>query len=213
MTLAVFNLSEQLAALQDQSLKRTPRALSHGVTPLTWRGGKEFLNFSSNDYLGLASHYALRDAVSETLNQHGIGAGAAHLITGHTDLHERLEQRLAQVSGYPRALLFSTGYMANVGVLDALLTPKSTIYQDKLNHASLIDGARISGATHRRYPHQDLATLERWFEVDQSELKLIATDQVFSMDGTEANLPELRSLAEKYQAALMIDDAHGFSVR
>lgn len=213
MTLAAFNLSEQLAALQEQSLKRTPRALSHGVTPKIWRDGKAYLNFSSNDYLGLASHYALRDAVSETLNQHGIGAGAAHLITGHTDLHERLEQRLAQVSGYPRALLFSTGYMANIGVLDALLTPKSTIYQDKLNHASLIDGARISGATHRRYPHQDLATLERWLETDQSELKLIATDQVFSMDGTEANLPELRSLAEKYHAALMIDDAHGFGVR
>ncbi|GAC1377353.1 MAG: 8-amino-7-oxononanoate synthase [Aquirhabdus sp.] len=213
MTLAAFNLSEQLTALQEQSLKRTPRALSHGVTPTIWRGGKEFLNFSSNDYLGLASHYALRDAVSETLNQHGIGAGAAHLITGHTDLHERLEQRLAQVSGYPRALLFSTGYMANVGVLDALLTTKSTIYQDKLNHASLIDGARISGATHRRYPHQDLATLERWLETDQSELKLIVTDQVFSMDGTEANLDELRSLAEKYHAALMIDDAHGFGVR
>ena len=213
MTLAAFNLSEQLAALQEQSLKRTPRALSHGVTPKIWRDGKAYLNFSSNDYLGLASHYALRDVVSETLNQHGIGAGAAHLITGHTDLHERLEQRLAQVSGYPRALLFSTGYMANIGVLDALLMPKSTIYQDKLNHASLIDGARISGATHRRYPHQDLATLERWLETDQSELKLIATDQVFSMDGTEANLPELRLLAEKYHAALMIDDAHGFGVR
>jgi 8-amino-7-oxononanoate synthase len=212
MTLAAFNLAEQLAALHAQSLKRTPRALSHGVTPTIWRGGKAYLNFSSNDYLGLASHYALRDAVSETLNQHGIGAGAAHLITGHTDLHERLEQRLAQVSGYPRALLFSTGYMANMGVIEALLTPKSTLYQDKLNHASLIDGARLSGAIHRRYPHQDLAALERWLAEDQSELKLIATDQVFSMDGTEANLTELRSLAKKYQAALMIDDAHGFGV-
>ncbi|MDE2421075.1 MAG: 8-amino-7-oxononanoate synthase [Gammaproteobacteria bacterium] len=213
MTLEAFNLAEQLASLTEQSLKRSPRALSHGVTPKIWRDGKEYLNFSSNDYLGLASHYALRDAIVETLNQHGVGAGAAHLITGHTELHERLEQRLAQVSGYPRALLFSTGYMANMGVLDALLTPKSTLYQDKLNHASLIDGARLSGAIHRRYPHQDLETLERWLETDQSELKLIATDQVFSMDGTEANLPQLRLLAEKYKAALMIDDAHGFGVR
>ncbi len=213
MTLEAFNLAAQLASLTEQSLKRTPRALSHGVTPKIWRDGKEYLNFSSNDYLGLAGHYALRDAVVETLNQHGVGAGAAHLITGHTELHERLEHRLAQVSGYPRALIFSTGYMANMGVLDALLTPKSTIYQDKLNHASLIDGARLSGAIHRRYPHQDLEALERWLEIDQSELKLIATDQVFSMDGTEANLPKLCLLAEKYQAALMIDDAHGFGIR
>jgi len=213
MTLEAFNLATQLASLAEQSLKRSPRALSHGVTPKIWRAGKEYLNFSSNDYLGLASHYALRDAIVETLNQHGVGAGAAHLITGHTELHERLEQRLAQVSGYPRALLFSTGYMANMGVLDALLTPKSTLYQDKLNHASLIDGARLSGANHRRYPHQDLEALERWLETDSSALKLIATDQVFSMDGTEADLSKLRVLAEKYQAALMIDDAHGFGVR
>lgn len=213
MTLEAFNLAAQLASLTEQSLKRSPRALSHGVTPKIWRDGKEYLNFSSNDYLGLASHYALRDAIVEILNQHGVGAGAAHLVTGHTELHEQLEQRLAQVSGYPRALLFSTGYMANMGVLDALLTPKSTLYQDKLNHASLIDGARLSGAIHRRYPHQDLEALERWLEADQSELKLIATDQIFSMDGTEANLPQLRLLAEKYQTALMIDDAHGFGVR
>ncbi len=213
MTLAAFNLVDQLAALHVQSLKRTPRALSHGVTPTTWRGGKAYLNFSSNDYLGLTNHPALRDAVFESLNQHGVGAGAAHLITGHTDLHERLEQRLAQVSGYPRALLFSTGYMANIGVLGALLTPKSTLYQDKLNHASLIDGAQMCGAIHRRYPHQDLATLERLLKSDQSALKLIATDQVFSMDGTEANLTELRLLAEKYNTALMIDDAHGFGMR
>ncbi|AXI03443.1 aminotransferase class I/II-fold pyridoxal phosphate-dependent enzyme [Aquirhabdus parva] len=213
MTLNAFNLSEQLASLQAQSLKRTPRALSHGVTPCIWRGGKEFLNFSSNDYLGIADHYALRDAVVETLNQHGIGAGAAHLITGHTELHEQLELRLALMSGYPRALLFSTGYMANMGVLDALLTPKSTVYQDKLNHASLIDGARLVGAVHRRYPHQDLVVLEHWLASDTSPLKLIATDQVFSMDGTEAQLEPLRHLADQYQAALMIDDAHGFAVR
>ena len=212
MTLNAFNLSEQLASLQAQSLKRTPRALSHGVTPSIWRDGKEFLNFSSNDYLGIAGHYALRDAVVETLNQHGIGAGAAHLITGHTELHEQLERRLALMSGYPRALLFSTGYMANMGVLDALLTPKSTVYQDKLNHASLIDGARLAGAVHRRYPHQDLAALEHWLASDTSPLKLIATDQVFSMDGTEAQLEPLRHLADQYQAALMIDDAHGFAV-
>lgn len=213
MTLAAFDLGAQLAALTAQSLKRTPRALEHGVTPTTWRAGKAYLNFSSNDYLGLAGHADLRDAVVETLNVHGVGAGAAHLITGHTELHERLEQRLAQVSGYPRALLFSTGYMANMGVMDALLTPKSTLYQDKLNHASLIDGARLAGCIHRRYPHQDLGGLERWLAEDQSALKLIATDQVFSMDGTEADLPALRGLAERYGAALMIDDAHGFGVR
>ena len=214
MTLAAFQLGQQLTELRAQHLNRQTRAVDQGVTPYVWRDGKQYLNFSSNDYLGLAEHPALNHAVHQHLTQHGIGAGAAHLITGHTSLHEQLEQRLARMTGYPKAMLFSTGYMANLGVMDALLSNKDTVYQDRLNHASLLDGARLSGAKLRRYAHLDTAMLARLLTEDsQPTRKLIATDQVFSMDGTEAPLNDLIALAEQHQAALMIDDAHGFAVR
>lgn len=213
MTLAHFALNQQLADLKAQHLNRHTRAVERGVTPYVWRDGKQYLNFSSNDYLGLAEHPALTEAVHHHLQQHGIGAGAAHLVTGHTSLHDQLEQRLASMTGYPRALLFSTGYMANLGVMDALLSAKDVVYQDRLNHASLLDGGRLSGAKMRRYAHRDLVMLENWLAIDDAPRKLIVTDQVFSMDGTEAPLVELIDLAERYQAGLMIDDAHGFGLR
>lgn len=213
MTLQHFQLPQQLAELRTQHLSRHTRAVEHGVTPYVWRNGKQYLNFSSNDYLGLAEHPAVIEATQQYLKTHGIGSGAAHLITGHTSLHDQLEQRLASLAGYPRALLFSTGYMANLGVLDALLSPKDIVYQDRLNHASLLDGGRLSGAKMRRYAHRDLAMLESWLATDNALRQLIVTDQVFSMDGTEAPLLELIGLAERYQAGLMIDDAHGFGVR
>lgn len=213
MTLQQFQLPQQLADLTAQHLTRRTRAIERGVTPHVWRDGKQYLNFSSNDYLGLAEHPAVIDAAQDYLKQHGVGAGAAHLITGHTSLHDQLEQRLASLTGYPRALLFSTGYMANLGVMDALLSPKDTVYQDRLNHASLLDGGRLSGAKMRRYAHRDLVMLENWLATDEAPRKLIVTDQVFSMDGTEAPLSALIDLAERYQAGLMIDDAHGFGLR
>ena len=213
MTLQHFGLTEHLAELTAQHLTRQTRAVERGVTPYVWRDSKQYLNFSSNDYLGLAEHPAVIDAAQGHLKQHGVGAGAAHLITGHTSLHDQLEQRLASLSGYPRALLFSTGYMANLGVMDALLSAKDMVYQDRLNHASLLDGGRLSGAKMRRYAHRDLAMLEHWLATDDAPRKLIVTDQVFSMDGTEAPLPELIALAKRYQAGLMIDDAHGFGLR
>lgn len=217
MTLQHFQLAEQLDALRTSQLQRRNRAVERGVTPYAWRHGRQFVNFSSNDYLGLAEHPALTAAVQDYLKAHGVGAGAAHLVTGHTSLHEQLEQRLAALSGYPRALLFSSGFAANLGVLDALLGHNDLVYQDRLNHASLLDGARLSGAKLRRYAHLDLAMLERFLAQDidtqPQARRLIATDQVFSMDGTQAPLAELITLAERYQAALMIDDAHGFGLR
>lgn len=217
MSLAAFALGQQLAALRTQQLNRHTRAVSGGVTPYVWRDGRQLLNFSSNDYLGLAEHSALRDAVQQHLREHGVGAGAAHLVCGHTSLHDALEQRLAHESGYPRAMLFSTGYMANMGVMDALLSRQDVVYQDRLNHASLLDGARLSGAKLRRYAHQNSAMLAQQLAEDRAlsphSKQLIATDQVFSMDGTEAPLADLIALAEQHQAALMIDDAHGFAVR
>lgn len=213
MTLQHFQLPQQLAELRTQHLSRHTRAVERGVTPYVWRDGQQYLNFASNDYLGLAEHPAVIEATQQYLKTHGIGSGAAHLITGHSSLHDQLEQRLASLAGYPRALLFSTGYMANLGVLDALLSPKDIVYQDRLNHASLLDGGRLSGAKMRRYAHRDLAMLESWLATDNAPRQLIVTDQVFSMDGTEAPLLELIGLAERYQAGLMIDDAHGFGVR
>lgn len=218
MSLAQFQLAQKYAELQNQFLDRHTHPIDQGVTPLIQRGSKTFINFSSNDYLGLASHPALKDAATEYLNIHGIGAGAAHLVTGHHAIHEQLEQRLAQVTGYPKAMLFSTGYMANMGVIDALMgnlsdSKEGIVYQDRLNHASLLDGARLAGVKLRRYPHLDVGQLNEWLRQDSTTQKLIVTDQIFSMDGTEAPLHDLIKIAEQHQAALMIDDAHGFGVR
>ncbi len=218
MSLEHFQLAHKYAKLQAQCLDRHTHPIDRGVTPLIQRGSKTFINFSSNDYLGLASHPALKDAATEYLNIHGIGAGAAHLVTGHHAIHEQLEQRLAQVTGYPKAMLFSTGYMANMGVIDALMgnlsdSKEGIVYQDRLNHASLLDGARLAGVKLRRYPHLDVGQLNEWLRQDSTTQKLIVTDQIFSMDGTEAPLHDLIKIAEQHQAALMIDDAHGFGVR
>lgn len=214
MTLHAFNLTPKYANLQAQHLDRHTHIVECGVTPYVWRDGKQLLNFCSNDYLGLAEHPALKQAAREYLQQHGFGAGAAHLITGHHAIHEQLEQRLAAVSGYPKAMLFSTGYMANMGVIDTLMDSKDgTIYQDRLNHASLLDGARLAGVKLKRYPHQDTARLGEWLAEEHALQKLVVTDQIFSMDGTEAPLTELLAIANRHNAALMIDDAHGFGLR
>ena len=218
MSLEQFQLAQKYAELQRQHLDRHTYPIDQGVTPLIQRHGQTLINFSSNDYLGLANHPALKSAAIEYLKQHSIGAGAAHLVTGHHAIHEQLEQRLAQITGYSKAMLFSTGYMANMGVIDALMghlsdSKDGIIYQDRLNHASLLDGARLAGGKLRRYAHLDTAQLNEWLSTDQATQKLIVTDQIFSMDGTEAPLIQLIELAQQHQAALMIDDAHGFGVR
>lgn len=218
MSLEQFKLAQKYADLQQQYLDRHTQVIDQGVTPLVQRHGKTLINFSSNDYLGLVSHQAITAATVDYLKQHGIGAGAAHLVTGHHTIHEQLEQRLAQITGYPKAMLFSTGYMANMGVIDALMgnlsdSKDGIIYQDRLNHASLLDGGRLSCAKLRRYPHLDINQLNAWLNQDSSAQKLIVTDQIFSMDGTEAPLHDLIKTAEQHQAALMIDDAHGFGLR
>jgi 8-amino-7-oxononanoate synthase len=214
MTLNAFDLAAKYASLQAQYLDRHTHIVEQGVTPYVWRQGKQLVNFCSNDYLGLAEHPALKQAAQDYLIQHGFGAGAAHLVTGHHAIHEQLEQRLAQLSGYPKAMLFSTGYMANMGVIDALMDSKEgVVYQDRLNHASLLDGARLAGVKLRRYPHLDVSKLGEWLAEDTATQKLIVTDQIFSMDGTEAPLNALIATASRHNAALMIDDAHGFGLR
>ena len=174
--------------------------------------GCEYLSFCSNDYLGLANHPQLIAAVCEGARQYGVGAGASHLISGHSSAHHALEEALARFTGFPQALLFSTGYMANAGMVTALAGRGDAIFADKLNHASLNDAAVVSRAKFIRYPHLDLAALERQLAVSQAKRKLLITDAVFSMDGDVAPIAALLALCEKYDAWLMLDDAHGFGV-
>ncbi|MEH6448652.1 MAG: 8-amino-7-oxononanoate synthase [Oleispira sp.] len=178
--------------------------------------GQTLLNFSSNDYLGLAQQSESLIAAAKTW---GMGSGASHLVCGHSLAHQQLEQALAKSVGYPRALLFANGYMANMAVLQTLLKRQDHLYQDKLNHASLIDGGLISNSKMRRYRHNDTAHLARFLEQDKETsdqsirgLSLVATDAVFSMDGDQANLTELAHLCQQHDALLMVDDAHGFGV-
>ncbi|MBS0568795.1 MAG: 8-amino-7-oxononanoate synthase [Proteobacteria bacterium] len=174
--------------------------------------GKTLLNFASNDYLGLAQHPALQEALICAAKQWGVGATAAHLLGGHREEHEALEDKLAAWTRRKCALLFSTGYMANLGVQQALLAEGDVCVQDKLNHASLIDGVRLSGATLKRYVHADLASAKRQLEASADSAALLATDGVFSMDGDVAPLADLAALGKAQQATLMVDDAHGLGV-
>ena len=174
--------------------------------------GQDYLSFCSNDYLGLANHPELIEAACEGAHQYGVGACASHLTIGHHTSHHKLEEMLANFTGFPRALLFSSGYMANAGVVSSLVGRGDEIYSDKLNHASLNDAAMLSHAKWIRYPHLDLAILENRLSVSQAKCKLVITDAVFSMDGDIAPVAELLVLCEKYNAWLLLDDAHGFGV-
>jgi 8-amino-7-oxononanoate synthase len=173
---------------------------------------KPYLSFSSNDYLGMANHPNLISALQQGAAQYGVGAGAAHLLSGHMQPHEQLEHALANFVGKPAALLFSTGYMANLGVVQAMLGKGDTVFADKLNHASLNDAMRLSRAQIERYRHNDMAQLAQLLAQAQSGRKLIITDAVFSMDGDFAQLPRLLALCEEHDAWLLVDDAHGFGV-
>jgi 8-amino-7-oxononanoate synthase len=172
--------------------------------------GRALVNFSSNDYLGLSHHPELVAALSAGAREFGVGAGAAHLISGHSALHQALEQELATFVGRERALLFSSGYMANLGVIAAFAGRHDLVLADSLNHASLIDGARQSGARLRRYAHASAADAARWLVGTHGAL--LVTDGVFSMDGDVAPVAALAELAARHEAWLMVDDAHGLGV-
>ncbi len=205
-------LAPALAELDTHSLRRVRRVLDGPQGVRVTLDGTSYLSFSSNDYLGLANHPALAEAVRKAVANIGVGAGAAHLLTGHHRLHHSLENELAKFVGLPAALLFSTGYMASLGVLPALLNRHGEVFEDKLNHASLVDAAVLSRAKLTRYPHADMAMLEQRLASSTAKVKLIATDTVFSMDGDLAPLAELQALARRYDAWLYLDDAHGFGV-
>ena len=205
-------LREQLLGRERQKLYRRRLTLESAQDTRVSVNGREYLAFCSNDYLGLANHPELIAAACEGARLYGVGAGGSHLITGHSFAHHALEEALASFTGLPQALLFSTGYMANAGVVTALANRGDAIFADKLNHASLNDAVLISRAKFSRYPHLDLNVLERQLAASNAKSKLVITDAVFSMDGDIAPVANLAALCEKYDAWLMLDDAHGFGV-
>ena len=175
-------------------------------------GGREYLNFCSNDYLGLCNHEVLKEAAIEATKTYGVGAGAAQLLSGRHELHSQLEIALADFTGYDAALLFSSGYLANIGLITALVSRHDVVHQDKLNHASLIDAIKMSGAVSRRYAHLNLQQLEKGLTEHNERKQWIVTDSVFSMDGDIASLDGISELAYRHSAELIIDDAHGIGV-
>jgi 8-amino-7-oxononanoate synthase len=202
----------QLEAAQLRRARVTVRQRALSGRALTLEDGRELIDFSSNDYLGLAGHPALTRAMAESAAHAGAGSGASHLITGHGAEHARLEEELAAFTQRERALLFSTGYMANLAVMSALAGRGERVVLDRLCHASLIDGARLSAATVARYVHADAEEAARLVEADPEHTVLLATDGVFSMDGDLAPLPELSRCARAYRLWLVVDDAHGLGV-
>lgn len=211
-----FNVLEhirhELAQLKARGLQRSRRLLESPQSAHVHVDGRAVLSFCSNDYLGLANHHALISAAGAAAQTMGVGAGASHLITGHHAAHHALETRFAEFVGLPAALLFSTGYMANIGVVTALTGRNGEVFADRLNHASLNDAALLSRAKFTRYPHNDLAVLETQLAASRASQKLVLVDAVFSMDGDLAPLPDLLALCERFDAWLLVDDAHGFGV-
>ena len=211
-----------LSERKKQKLYRSVKVTETPQAPLMKIAGKEVLNFCSNDYLGLANHPKVVSSFKEGVNKYGVGSGSAHLINGHSMAHQQLEEALADFTGRDRAMLFSNGYMANMGVISALLGKGDSLFQDRLNHASLLDAGLLSNAKMRRYKHNDINHLKRLYESalgslstnDNKEPKnsMIATDGVFSMDGDVAPISALAKIAKDRKAWLMVDDAHGFGV-
>lgn len=205
-------LQQELADRQAKGLLRHHRLLESMQGARIKVDGREVLSFCSNDYLGLAAHPAVIAAIKRGADTSGAGSGASHLISGHHQLHHQLEQALAQFVRLPQALLFSTGYMANMGVVSALVGRDDAVFADKLNHASLNDAVVLSRADFKRYPHNDMAQLEKLLAVSKAKRKLVLADAVFSMDGDIVPVPEMLALCEKHDAWLMLDDAHGFGI-
>jgi 8-amino-7-oxononanoate synthase len=211
---APTGLKAALADLDDRGLRRRRRSvrrLSHDTAEIEL-DGRRCVDFCSNDYLGLAAHPRVTEAFVAAARQHGVGARASHLITGHQGEHGALEEELAAFTGRERALLFSTGYMANLGLATGLLAKGDPVFGDRLNHASLIDAGRIARAALGHYPHGDAAALERQLAERAPGPALVLTDGVFSMDGDLAPLPALAAACRRQGAFLAVDDAHGLGV-
>lgn len=202
----------EVARLEAASLRRSRRVLDSAQGAHVRDAAGDCLNFSSNDYLGLAGDARLRAAAHAAIDAYGVGAGASPLVSGNLRPHEEAEERFAEFTGQPRALLFSSGYAANVGILATLAGPDAHIFSDRLNHASLIDGVRLSRARLDVYDHADAEDLAARLAASTADVKIVATDAVFSMDGDIAPLPRLLEACERFDAWLVVDDAHGIGV-
>ena len=215
---------EGLQAKKDAGLWRQHRTLNSPQGVNVNVDGRLLLAFCSNDYLGLANHHDLKHAAVDAINASGLGSGASHLVIGHHREHQLLEEELAEFTQRDRALVFSSGYMANLALVSTLVGKSDTVLEDKLNHASLIDGGLLSGARFQRYLHNDTASLERYLgrfdqqhqqvssEINAQRKQLVVTDGVFSMDGDVASLGDISRLCQQHDACLMVDDAHGLGV-
>ncbi len=216
MSKLIAGLEQQLAQLDAQSLRRRRRVTESPCAPRVQVDGRSMLAFCSNDYLGLAAHPRIVNALQEGASLYGAGSGASHLISGHSRAHAELEERLAEFVAPQiadaRALYFCTGYMANIAILSALSGSGADLFSESLNHASLIDGARLSRAHVQVYPHGDLDQLASLLAASTAANKMVVTDSVFSMDGDLAALPQLLALCQQHDAWLVVDDAHGFGV-
>jgi len=208
----VQTFADELDALRAEGLYRSMRVIDGAQGSRVVLDGKEVLLLCSNNYLGLADHPALKRAAVEAVEL-GVGSGASRLVSGTMELHERLERRIAAFKGTEKALLFNSGYAANTGIISALMGRGDAIFSDRINHASIVDGALLSRAGFYRYPHRDMDALERMLrEKGGKGRRLIVSDGVFSMDGDIAPLAQLVQLARRYDALLMVDDAHGCGV-
>ena len=207
-----FELDQDLQNHQTAGLYRTRKTLETPQQPEVMIDGQPYLAFCSNDYLGLANHPDIINSFKNATNEYGVGGGAAHLVIGHSQPHHQLEEELAAFTGRDRALLFSSGYMANLGAISALLNKQDAAFEDRLNHASLLDAGQLSGARFQRYLHRDVDNLRNRLQKSNARRKLIITDGVFSMDGDIAPVKQLSDLAQQQDAWLMVDDAHGFGV-
>ncbi len=203
---------EELDSLAARGLRRFLEPLDSPQGPLVRVGGETLVNFASNDYLGLAASPTVRAAAAAALETHGVGSGASRLVVGDTLAHQRLEARLAAFERSEAALLFNSGYAANVGTLQALVGPEDAVFSDALNHASLIDGCRLSRARTVVYPHADVEGLERALASTPARRRLVVTDTVFSMDGDCAPLREIVEVCRAHRAALLVDEAHATGV-
>ncbi len=214
VSVAPISFAPILADLDARGLRRQRRIVRRGAheTADIELDGRRCIDFCSNDYLGLSAHPQVVEAFVEAARVHGVGARASHLVTGHQAEHVALERELAAWVGRERSILFSTGYMANLGLAAALVRKSGAVFGDRLNHASLIDGGRLSGAALDHYPHRDAAALERQLAARESGPAVVLTDGVFSMDGDLAPLPELARVCTRHGAFLAVDDAHGLGV-
>ena len=208
----IEHLNHRLRELEAQALRRQRRTAESPCAPHQRVSGRDLLAFCSNDYLGLSQHPALRAAATAAIARYGVGSGASPMVSGHSEANAALERELAEFVGLERALHFYAGYATNASIVPALVGAGDALFSDALNHACLIDGARLSKATIHRFEHADLAQLDALLQASPARRKLVVSDAVFSMDGDVADIPALIALCERHDALLLLDDAHGFGV-